>query len=302
MKVFLTGGTGFIGRFLVRNLLKESSQIYIATRQNFTDTHSIKYIDWFALSDEEKTSLISECDVIINLAGENIAARRWSHNQQAKIIRSRTEITSSIVEVLNKLPQSSDRVFVSASAVGYYGDCRDEIITENTPPGDGFLAEVCKIWESEALEARTCRTVIARIGVVLHSSGGALKKMMQPYYFFIGGPLGSGKQYVPWVHIKDLMQMFLFVIKNPDCKGAYNFVSPNPCTMRELSKALGKALRRPHYIRTPEFILKIMLGKAASMLTISQRVVPQRLLDAGFNFKFPTIEEAFKDLLIKKAK
>lgn len=302
MKVFLTGGTGFIGRFLVRKLLKESAQIFIATRQNYTDTHSIKYLNWFNLSNDEKISLISDCDVIINLAGENIGSHRWTHNQQAKIIRSRTEITRSIVEILNKLPQNSNRVFLSASAVGYYGHRGDEIINESTPSGDGFLAEVCKIWESEALENRNCRTVIARIGVVLHPSGGALKKMIKPYNFFIGGPLGSGKQFVPWVHIEDLMQMFLFVIKNSDCSGAFNVVSPNPCTMKELSQTLGKVLRKPYFLRTPEFFLKLILGKAASMLTISQRVVPQRLLDAGFKFKFPTIEEALKDLLLKKTK
>ncbi len=297
MNVFITGGTGFIGKFLIYRLIKEDAHITVATRQKFKHSSHIDYINWFELTDDEKLDTLSKSDVIINLAGENIAARRWTDKQKAKIIRSRTSVTNSLVEIINKLPQNEKRVFISASAVGYYGDKKEELIDENSPIGKGFLAEVCELWEKEALKARNCRLVIPRIGVVLHPSGGALQKMLRPFKYYLGGGIGSGKQFVPWVHIDDLVEMFMFVAKNKSCEGVYNFVAPNPCTMKELAKTIGKVLHKPAVFKVPEFVLKIILGEAATMLICSQKVLPQRLIDANFKFEFERLEDALADLL-----
>ncbi|MEJ5244918.1 MAG: TIGR01777 family oxidoreductase [Bacteroidota bacterium] len=297
MNVFITGGTGFIGKFLIYRLIKENAHITVATRQKFKHSSHIDYVNWNELTDDEKLDTISKSDVIINLAGENIASRRWSDKQKAKIIRSRTKITSSLVEIINRLSQNDKRVFISASAVGYYGDKKDEIISEASTIGNGFLAEVCELWEKEALKVRNCRLVIPRIGVVLHPSGGALKKMLLPYKYYIGGILGSGKQYVPWVHIDELVNMFLFVAKNKSCEGVYNFVAPNPCTMKEFALSIGSILNKPVLFKIPEFLLNIILGESATIITNSQRVIPQRLIDARFEFEFERIEPALNDLL-----
>jgi len=299
MNVFITGGTGFIGKFLIYRLIKEDAHITVATRQKFKHSSHIEYINWYDLTDDEKLITVSKSDVIINLAGENIAAHRWTDKQKAKIIRSRTNVTSSLVEIINKLPQNEKRVFISASAVGYYGDKKNELINEYSPIGSGFLSEVCELWEKEALKARNCRLVTPRIGVVLHPSGGVLQKMLPLYKFYLGGILGSGKYYVPWVHIGDLVNMFIFVAKNNSCEGVYNFVAPNPCTMKELAKAIGSILHKPVFFKVPEFLLKIILGEAATMLTNSQRVFPRRLIDTNFKFEFERLEVALADLLKK---
>lgn len=299
MKVFITGGTGFIGRFLVYRLIKEGAKVVVATRQKIKNSSHIEYINWFELSNNERIEILKNCDVTINLAGENIFSRRWTNKQKALIVRSRVETTHSIVEILNKLPQDDKKVFISASAVGYYGNRNNEIITEETPLGKGFLAEVCELWENEAKQVKSCRTIITRIGIVLHPAAGALKKMLIPFKFFVGGAVGSGKQFIPWVHIDDLIEMFMFVTKNKNCEGVYNFVSPNPCTMNEFVKIMGKILKRPSFFRVPTFILKIFLGKAAETLTDSQRVIPKRLLDTGYKFNYPEISSALQDLLQK---
>jgi uncharacterized protein (TIGR01777 family) len=232
-------------------------------------------------------------DAVINLAGESIAAKRWTAAQKELIVNSRLDATKVLVDAIGRV-SAKPSVLVNASAVGYYGNVESGDVTEDHAKGTGFLADTCVRWEAEANRAKTLggRVVIIRIGIVLEKGGGALSKMIPPFQMFLGGPLGSGRQWFPWVHREDVIGAILFALQNPNLSGPVNAVSPNPVTMKEFCKALGRAMHRPSSAPVPAFMVKLLLGEMSEMLLTGQRAVPKKLQDAGYRFRYPELDNA----------
>jgi uncharacterized protein (TIGR01777 family) len=245
------------------------------------------------------TERLEGCEAIVHLAGEPIAAGRWNAKRKERILSSRLEGTHLLVDGIARMKRRP-RVLVCASAVGYYGDRGDEELTERSAPGRGFLAEVCKGWESEAARATTLgvRVVSLRLGIVLASRGGALAKMLTPFRLGLGGPLGDGTQWMPWIHLGDVVDAILFAMRRDDLQGAVNAVAPEPLRNADFTRALASALRRPAVLPAPAFALRAAMGEmAGALLLASSRVRPERLAQAGFVWKFPRLPEALADLL-----
>jgi uncharacterized protein (TIGR01777 family) len=240
---------------------------------------------------------IREHDVIINLAGASIFSK-WTDKHKKAIRESRISTTQNIVEGIPSHPEKEVTLF-STSAVGYYGFCGDEEVAEESPPGNDFLARVAKEWEGEALMAREkgARVVITRFGIVMGERGGALSQMTPLFKKYIGGPIGSGRQWFSWVHIKDLAEAFVFLMKHQEISGPVNVCSPNPVRNKDLAKALGRALHRPSFIPAPAFMVKLVLGEFGSVILEGQRVIPKRLLENGFIFQYPDIEKALQNIV-----
>ncbi|MGF1482747.1 MAG: TIGR01777 family oxidoreductase [Opitutales bacterium] len=298
MRVAITGGTGLVGRALVKTLRARGDDVAIISRSEAADV-----ITWDigrGLIDE---TALEGFDAIVHLAGENIAAGRWNAARKQRIYDSRIESTRLLVKTVEKLAQRPS-IFVSASAVGYYDPGpHTEILTEATPAGSGFLPEVCRDWEaaSEPLEALGVRRCLGRIGVVLSREDGALKKMLLPFKLGLGGPLGHGHQRFPWVHLDDLVAAFCFCLDVEAAQGPYNFTGPEPVSMKQFAQAMGRALKRPAVLPVPQFMLKLVLGEMGEELLMADfPVVPRRLQDAGFEFRFKTIDAALADLLNNK--
>jgi hypothetical protein len=235
--------------------------------------------------------------VIINLAGASIFGR-WTPQHKERIHKSRIETTSNLVDAI---PHGRAPVLFSTSAVGYYGFHGDEVLDETAPAGADFLATLASQWEAEALRAqhKGARVVITRFGIVLGTDGGALQQMIRPFRWFVGGPLGSGAQWLSWIHIEDLVRAFLHLLDREDLTGAFNFTSPEPVPNRDFARAVGKVLRRPSWIPAPAFLMRLVLGEFGSAILHGQRVLPRRLLESGFTFRFIGIEEALRDLLAR---
>jgi uncharacterized protein (TIGR01777 family) len=239
---------------------------------------------------------VENFQVVIHLAGENISSGRWSKNQKNKILSSRINSTRLLTDKIREIGNPPE-VFICASAIGYYGDRGTEVLTENSEPGEGFLADVVKKWEQIASSIQNLghRTVFLRTGVVLSKHGGALKKTLLPFKLGLGAILGSGQQYVSWISLSDLIHIINYIIQNKTISGAINAVSPQPITNRQYSKALGKALARPVILKTPSILLKIVLGEMANALLLSSsRVLPEKLTNSGYQFIHPTIDQAFE--------
>lgn len=293
-KIFIAGGSGFIGTGISKALTKSEYEVILISRRDLSE-NQLRYASSSAKWDELKSDHFENVKAVINLAGAPIS-KRWTNTYKEKIIKSRTETTDKLVNLIRNT-KTPPQVFINASAVGYYGDRGNEPLTENSAPGDGFLAEVCKKWESAADNASDkTRTVINRIGVVLDKNEGALSKMLPPFEFFIGGPLGSGKQYFPWVHIKDLVGLFVFAIENDRVRGAVNCSSPNPVTMNEFAKTLGDTLNKPSFFKVPEFVLNIILGESSEMITNSQKVIPEKAQKSGYEFSYTSLKESLKNI------
>lgn len=296
--ILITGGTGFIGKFLVSELLKAGHFITIITRnpQKYSEKQADNrnYIGW----DDDLVSVMNKIDVVINLAGENLFGKRWSEAVKKKIYDSRIDATKNLVDAIVKA-KTAPELFISASGVGIYGDKGDTILDEASKTGDDFLARVCVDWEKESQKAISAgtRVVNPRIGVVLEPSGGMLEKMVLPFRMFVGGPIGSGEQYIPWIHIGDLCRAIIFPIENPELSGPYNSCSPEPVTMNELAKTLGRVMNRPSFFKVPEFVLNTVLGEAAQPALSSLRVQPKVLQVTGFAFEFEDLEEALADVV-----
>jgi len=297
-RIFITGGTGFIGSYLRNMLLKEGHYLTIITRSpgKYEEEHAEnqKFVPWSV----NLVPILEETDYVINLAGENLFGQRWTEEVKEKIYNSRINTTRKIVNSMKKC-ENPPSLFISGSAVGYYGDSGDKLLDEESASGNDFLAKVCYDWEAEAEKAFSAgiRVSIPRIGIVLEEDGGVVEKMKLPFRFFAGGPLGTGNQYVPWVHMEDLCRAILYPIRKNNFNGPYNACSANPVTMNELAGTMGKVMNRPSLFRVPEFVLKTVLGEAAEPILSSLRVQPKRLQTSGFEFEFEELEEALSDIL-----
>jgi uncharacterized protein (TIGR01777 family) len=297
-KILITGGTGFIGKYLTQMLLKEGHFVTIVTRSpgkySEKQAKNRSYIGW----DNGLVSAMNEHDTVINLVGENLFGQRWTDEVKQRIYSSRIDSTQKLVDAMRE-SEKKPELFISASAVGIYGDNGSKVLDESAPAGDDFLAKVCEDWENASRKAEELGVRVAnpRIGIVLEENGGMIEKMVLPFKFGVGGPIGSGEQYVPWVHMTDLCNALLFPMENESVSGPYNACSPEPETMNVLAKKMGKVLNRPSLFRVPEFVLNIALGEAAKPVLSSLRVQPKVLQTSGFNFIFEDLEEALADIL-----
>lgn len=301
MNVLIFGGTGFVGRNLTDELLANGYEVFVVTRNRQKTINGlvskVKIIEWDSYSPLSSISGLQDIDVVVNLAGESIGNRRWSNSVKQRILTSRIRTTSAIVSAINDRT-IQPKVLINASAVGYYGSRQDEEITDTEKAGQDFLARVCRDWENEAYKAQSIltRVVTIRIGVVLGREG-ALNRMIIPFKFYIGGPLGAGNQWLSWIHIKDLTRMIRFVIESQELTGPINATAPDSVTMKKFSHVLGEVMNRPSWLPVPTWILKITLGQMAEMLLHGQRVVPNRIINAGFEFRFSNLKSALENVL-----
>jgi len=301
-KIVITGSTGLIGKKLVQALLDRNDEVIIFSR-DIKKAKSIlpnvkEFVEWDYHKPEKWKSKLENVDAVVHLAGTNLFSKRWNDKFKRAVLESRVVSTKNLIDSI-KSCANKPKVFVSASGIGYYGDCGERVLNENSPKGNDFLADVCEVWENESAKVETSgvRSVQIRTGLVLSSEDGALKQMLPPFKFFIGGPLGNGKQWASWLHIEDIVGIYLFAIDNKNLSGAVNAASANTVTMKELAQTLGKVLHRPSFFPVPKFILKLVVGEASEVVTASQRVCVEKLLKSGYKFKFEKLEEALIDLL-----
>jgi uncharacterized protein (TIGR01777 family) len=295
MRILLTGATGLIGSNLIPNL--KPNEITVLTR-NVSMAEQILGSKVHFLSSLQEITNLDKFDAVINLAGEPIVNKRWSPAQKQIIQNSRWDITQNISDLI-KNSENPPGLFISGSAVGYYGRQGDTIIDEDfTQPYDEFSHQLCDKWEKLAQEAASDKTrvCILRTGIVLTKRGGALSKMLTPFKLGLGGPISSGKQYMPWIHLEDMLNGITHLIENKECEGIFNFTAPHPATNAAFSQALASSLHRPDFMRMPEWIIRILMGEMADLLLYGQRVVPKRLLESGFTFKYSEIEQAFENM------
>ena len=299
MKVLITGGLGFVGTQLSLRLLERGHQVTVVDRSPEPGPHTppkVKSVSADTTAKGAWQEEVTRQDGVINLAGASIF-RRWDDKTKQIISDSRILTTGNVVEAMAGDKEKS--VLFSTSAVGYYGFRGDEDLTEEDSPGTDFLAQLCIAWEDEAKKAthKGVRVVVTRFGIVLGKTGGALGQMIPAFRRFAGGPLGNGKQWFSWIHMEDLLSAYMFVFENEDVHGPVNFCSPNPIRNKDLAKALGGALSRPSFVRTPAFMLRLVLGEFGSVLLEGQKVLPARLLKHGFRFRHPEIGPALKALV-----
>ncbi|OEF98521.1 TIGR01777 family oxidoreductase [Desulfuribacillus alkaliarsenatis] len=297
MRIAITGGTGFVGTALTELLINNGHEVVILTRKKPLQKSDsrVEYIQW--LSDTGHADL-PVIDAIVNLAGASIN-NRWTENYKQKIISSRVEATKEVINLIENSPVKP-KVLINASAIGYYGTSTDRTFTEETDSaGDDFLASVVTRWEQEALKAEAygVRVVCTRFGLILGKGEGALPKLVQPYKLYAGGPLGSGEQWYSWVHIDDVVGLIYFAILTNQLRGPVNAVAPTPVTMEDFGRALAKVLNRPHWLPTPAFILKLLLGEMSVLVLEGQRVIPEKALKHNYKFKYADINLALSNLL-----
>ncbi len=293
----ISGATGFVGKRLVHKLVEDGQSVHYMGRSRSPDLPSVAaYAAWDPKRAEAPAEALRPADAVIHLAGEPVA-QRWNEDVKRRILESRTIGTRNLVKGLAAL-RTRPEVLVSASASGYYGDRGDELLSESAPPGRGFLPDVCVAWEKEALAAEILgiRVVLVRISIVLHPEGGALQQMLTPFRAGIGGKLGSGKQWMPWIHLDDLVRVLLFAAETGSLSGPVN-ANAGAVRNEEFTAGLARTLNRPAVIPTPMFALKLLFGEMASVLLASQRMEPQALRAHGFEFSHPTLPGALHDLL-----
>jgi uncharacterized protein len=306
MRVFVTGGTGLIGSRLIGRLMERRdwpvllTRRFGAARQMFGTNCEV--VEGDPMQPGEWQDKAAGCEAVVNLAGENLFNRRWNAAFKTLMTDSRVKSTRHVIEALQRNPKRSDgspKILVNTSAIGYYGPHGDEELTEQSPQGNDFLANLCVEWEKAALAAQSAgiRVALVRVGVVLDKLGGALSKLLTPFKLCVGGPIGNGKQWMSWIHHADMIGLFLLALDNAQASGPLNGTAPNPVTNRDFGKALGKALHRPAFMPTPTFALRLMLGEVANVVAKGQRVVPHLPLQLGYQYKFPTIDAALADIL-----
>lgn len=296
MKILITGASGLVGKALQKSFAQKGYDILLAGRGEPKTANEIRWsVEEGFL--EEDISRIESLDAVIHLAGESISGLRWTEEKKRAIRESRVKGTQNVVNALADLKQKP-KVFIAGSAMGFYGDRDDEIVSETSKPGDNFLADVAKEWETESRRAEDSgiRTVLLRTAIVLSKDGGALGTMLTPFKFGVGGVIGSGKQWMSWVSMDDVVGIVNFALENENLRGAVNVASPNPVTNEEFTKTLGEVLYRPTFLPLPEFAVNLMFGEMGDTLLLnSTRVEPKRLKDAGYEFRFPDLKNALEN-------
>jgi len=297
MQLLVTGGTGFIGAPLCDALVRGGHELLILTRSPQTQPGRAG-VRFLPLDTDAWQRAMAGVGGVINLAGESIAARRWGPRQKRRIRDSRVQTTRRLVDAI-AAASPKPTVLVSASAIGYYGARGDEELVEADAPGSGFLTETCQAWEAEAqrAEALGVRVVRLRIGLVLGPGGGALAKLAPPFRAWVGGPVGSGRQWVSWIHRDDVIGLVEWALKRPELSGAVNATAPQPVTMATLCRKLGRALHRPSWLPVPAAVLRLVLGELADLLLTGQRVIPRLALEGGYAFRFPGLDGALEACL-----
>lgn len=300
MQLLIVGGTGFIGSAMIRAWSAQHPLIVLtrnpdSARQRLP--HAVQVVEWDGRTLGDWVRALESVDVVINLAGETIA-QRWTPEVKKRLVASRVETTRLLVKALQSIA-TRPATLLQASAIGIYDQNPNAVAEEETPPGEGFLAELGKAWEDSArpVESLGIRVCYMRFGVVLGAGGGALERMLTPFKLGIGGPIGSGKQWLSWIHIDDVVGSAQFLMERPDLSGVFNFTAPNPVTMEEFARTLGRVLLRPAFVRVPTFALKTIFGEMAETLLQGSRVLPKRLLEAGYPFRYPTLEPALRAVL-----
>ena len=296
MRIFITGGTGLIGSALIKDLLMRGHDITVFTRNAKKASEKLGNQVIYSTSLDSFASL-DEYDAVINLAGEPIAGRPWTKRQKERLSNSRLRTTQKLSELINK-SNNPPKVFISGSAVGYYGSQGDALLTEESEPYNEFTYRLCRQWEANALQAATnTRVSILRTGIVLSSIGGMLPKLSFPFRYGFGSVIGSGRQYISWIHIQDMVDAIIYLLETPDVEGIFNLTSPDSVTNREFSKALAKAMHRPCLFRIPSFFIKLFMGEASTLIINGQRAIPKHLTDVGYKFRFENIERALKNIM-----
>jgi uncharacterized protein (TIGR01777 family) len=299
MKVLISGGSGFIGSALTTDLVRDGHEVIILTRQvNALQSISprVRFAHWDARTLGDWAAELEQVDAVVNLIGENIGAKRWSPAQKAEILASRVNPGNALTQAIRSASHKPG-VFVQISGIGAYGMSEDKVFTESDDYGDDFGADVTRAWEASTspVEAMGVRRVIARTGVVLHDKKGALPRMLLPFKFFVGGRLGSGRQWFSWIHLADAVRGIKFLIDTPQAKGIYNLCAES-VTNRVFAREVGKALRRPALIPVPAFILKTMFGEMSTIILEGQNVTAKRLQELGFEFLYPKLDAALQNL------
>jgi len=299
MRALVTGATGFVGS----SLLSKLDQPVVLSRdpqraQQELELFGVTAYGWDAMHEPPPVEAFAGIDVIFHLAGESVGEGRWTSEKKKRISDSRVNATRMLVDTINVL-ENPPKVLVSASAIGYYGSRGDHVLDETALEGDDYLAEVCFAWEQAALGAEKAglRVVTVRTGIVLGQGGGALKKMLTPFKFGLGGRLGSGKQWMSWIHLEDEVGLLLHAATHPEIQGAMNLVSPEPVTNREFTRTLGRVLGRPTVFPVPGFMLRLAVGEFADVLLGSQRVVPKVAQETGYEFRYPQLDKALERIL-----
>jgi len=297
----IIGGTGLIGQELINTLLDDGYEVKVLSRSKSKADKifggKVAPVEWSGKNHEELASIINDCDVIVNLAGHTVAVP-WTKSNKNKIWNSRINTTEIIANAINNC-NNPPKVFIQASAVGYYSHNSLELLTENSPKGAGFLSNLTDEWEQQALKCESkTRVVLIRTGIVLSNKGGFLSKILSPIKYFAGTILGSGKQIIPWIHIKDHMSAIVLLINTENAEGAFNLVSPNPTSLSKITKTVGKTVNRPVFLRIPASLLRLALGDMAKeTLLASQTVKPKKLEELGFEWRFADIEDTLENLL-----
>jgi len=295
-KILITGATGLVGTELKKHLLNKGYEVNTLSRKKGNDPNSFV---WDVYKEKIDSNCLNGVDAVIHLAGEPVADKKWTDERKKQIIDSRVKSTELLFKTIKSKPDHQIKSFVSSSAVGFYGDCGDEILTEESSNGYGFLAECCKLWEDAVDQGKklSLRIVKLRTGIVFSTKGGALPQLAQPVKLFAGAPLGTGKQWTPWIHIDDMVEMYIDAVENLKMENSYNACAPFPVTNSALTKAIAKQLHRPVWpIKVPKKALALLLGERVEAVLMSNNTSAQKILDAGFKFKFTHLEDALKDL------
>lgn len=297
MKILISGASGLIGTNLIPTLKAKGHEVFKLVRKAPESSDEIQWDAEKGFSETERAKL-ENFDAVVHLAGDNVASENWSEEKKKKIHDSRVVGTRVLVDALVKT-QNPPKHFICASATGFYGDGKDEILTEDSPKGEGFLPDLCEEWEAEAQKAESfARVVRMRIGIVLAKEGGALEKMLTPFKFGVGGTVGSGRQWMGWIALDDIISIIHFFLENENLKGAFNLTAPNPVTNEQFTKTLGKALNRPTILPIPGFAIKLLFGEMGQRLLLEgARVLPARLEKAGYKFQFADLEAAMRHVL-----
>lgn len=307
MKIVIAGGTGFLGAPLAETYAEDGQDVRVLTRslppgqsqhESGTGVPGITRVGWNPDGRAGTVpEVIADADAVINLAGASIGEKRWNPQRKALLRDSRLLSTRSLAEAIVAAP-IPPRVFISASGVGYYGTSNGEPKTETSPPGRDFLAQLCEDWEQATQRAARdgVRIVLLRSGLVLERSGGSLPQMMRPFRFFAGGRVGSGRQYMSWIHRLDWIEIVRWIVETPEAVGPINATAPHPVTNREFARSLGRTLRRPALLPAPAFGVKLVLGELADFVVTGQRVLPARALALGYHFRYPELDIAFRGL------